>query len=49
MSEMDQTKAPPAVIEREAAATLEHDYARCAQVTREASSNFYYAFILLPT
>jgi 15-cis-phytoene synthase len=49
MPEMDQTKAPPAVIEGEAAATLEHDYARCAQVTREASSNFYYAFMLLPT
>ena len=29
-------------------AALEADYARCAQVTREASSNFYYAFMLLP-
>jgi phytoene synthase len=27
---------------------LEADYARCAQVTRESSSNFYYAFMLLP-
>jgi 15-cis-phytoene synthase len=24
------------------------DYARCAQITRRASSNFYYAFMLLP-
>lgn len=27
---------------------LEADYARCAEVTRRASSNFYYAFMLLP-
>jgi 15-cis-phytoene synthase len=27
---------------------IEADYARCAQITREASSNFYYAFVLLP-
>jgi 15-cis-phytoene synthase len=27
---------------------LEADYARCALITREASSNFYYAFMLLP-
>ncbi len=27
---------------------LEADYARCAQITRRSSSNFYYAFMLLP-
>ncbi len=27
---------------------LEADYTRCAEVTRRASSNFYYAFMLLP-
>ena len=27
---------------------LDADYARCAEVTRRASSNFYYAFMLLP-
>jgi phytoene synthase len=26
----------------------EGDYARCAEITRRASSNFYYAFMLLP-
>ena len=26
----------------------EDDYARCAEITRRASSNFYYAFMLLP-
>jgi 15-cis-phytoene synthase len=30
------------------AITLEEDYARCAEITRRASSNFYYAFMLLP-
>ncbi|MGH7986476.1 MAG: presqualene diphosphate synthase HpnD [Candidatus Binataceae bacterium] len=29
-------------------AVLELDYARCAEITRRASSNFYYAFMLLP-
>ncbi len=28
--------------------TLDGDYGRCAQITRRASSNFYYAFMLLP-
>ncbi|MBV8055581.1 MAG: presqualene diphosphate synthase HpnD [Deltaproteobacteria bacterium] len=28
--------------------TREGDYAHCAEVTRRASSNFYYAFMLLP-
>jgi phytoene synthase len=28
--------------------TRERDYARCAEITRRASSNFYYAFMLLP-
>jgi phytoene synthase len=27
---------------------LAADYARCARITRQASSNFYYAFMLLP-
>lgn len=31
-----------------ALAPLEEDYARCATITRRASSNFYYAFMLLP-
>ncbi|HZO82875.1 MAG TPA: presqualene diphosphate synthase HpnD [Candidatus Binataceae bacterium] len=31
-----------------AALPLEADYARCATITRRASSNFYYAFMLLP-
>ena len=30
------------------AAALARDYARCAEATRRASSNFYYAFMLLP-
>ncbi|HLH77076.1 MAG TPA: presqualene diphosphate synthase HpnD [Candidatus Binataceae bacterium] len=29
------------------APALAHDFARCAQITRAASSNFYYAFMLL--
>src|SRR5689334_20767458 len=29
-------------------ATLAADYARCAEITRRSSSNFYYAFMLLP-
>jgi phytoene synthase len=28
--------------------SLDADYARCAQITRRSSSNFYYAFMLLP-
>src|SRR5580693_2253201 len=27
---------------------LDADYARCAEITRRSSSNFYYAFMLLP-
>ena len=30
------------------AAALAEDYVRCAEITRRASSNFYYAFMLLP-
>ena len=30
------------------AIALADDYARCADITRRASSNFYYAFMLLP-
>jgi len=29
-------------------AALREDYARCASITRRSSSNFYYAFMLLP-
>lgn len=32
----------------EADAALREDYARCASITRRSSSNFYYAFMLLP-
>jgi len=32
----------------ESAAALAEDYARCAEITRRSSSNFYYAFMLLP-
>ena len=31
-----------------AAVALAEDYERCASMTRQASSNFYYAFMLLP-
>src|ERR1700746_2614043 len=31
-----------------AAVALDEDYERCAEITRRASSNFYYAFVLLP-
>jgi 15-cis-phytoene synthase len=30
------------------ALALDEDYERCAEITRRASSNFYYAFMLLP-
>jgi 15-cis-phytoene synthase len=36
--------APPP----QADAALREDYARCASITRRSSSNFYYAFMLLP-
>ena len=32
----------------QADAALREDYARCASITRRSSSNFYYAFMLLP-
>lgn len=32
----------------QADAALQEDYARCASITRRSSSNFYYAFMLLP-
>jgi 15-cis-phytoene synthase len=35
-----------AVVEQ--AIAREEDYARCAEITRQSSSNFYYAFMLLP-
>jgi phytoene synthase len=34
--------------EMERGQALAADYARCAEITRRASSNFYYAFMLLP-
>lgn len=34
--------------ETERGGALAADYARCAEITRRASSNFYYAFMLLP-
>ncbi len=37
-----------ATLAGQAPAPLEADYARCASITRRASSNFYYAFMLLP-
>src|SRR5258708_35171499 len=55
MSESDCTHSAAALQPDEAAIgeggesdTLELDYARCAEITRRASSNFYYAFMLLP-
>jgi 15-cis-phytoene synthase len=33
----------------QAAGSLETDYRRCGDITRQSSSNFYYAFMLLPT
>jgi phytoene synthase len=36
------------VAEADRERALEADYARCAEVTRQSSSNFYYAFMLLP-
>ncbi|MGO9454458.1 MAG: presqualene diphosphate synthase HpnD [Candidatus Binataceae bacterium] len=35
-------------LEESAAVSLEADYRRCAEITRQSSSNFYYAFMLLP-
>lgn len=32
----------------ETAGSLDADYRRCADITRQSSSNFYYAFMLLP-
>jgi len=32
----------------ESATALAEDYARCAEITRRSSSNFYYAFMLVP-
>ncbi len=40
----EELTAPPAA----SAAVLAEDYTRCAEITRRASSNFYYAFMLLP-
>jgi phytoene synthase len=40
---LDETASPSGGV-----ALLDADYERCAQVTRRSSSNFYYAFMLLP-
>ena len=40
--------AAPAPTHARIDASLESDYERCAEVTRRSSSNFYYAFMLLP-
>jgi 15-cis-phytoene synthase len=40
----EELTAPPAA----SAVALAEDYTRCADITRRASSNFYYAFMLLP-
>jgi phytoene synthase len=39
-----EEKAGPGTL----SSTRDSDYARCAEITRRASSNFYYAFMLLP-
>src|SRR5947209_470519 len=39
------TSSPPGTLTR---VSLEADYEQCAHVTRRSSSNFYYAFMLLP-
>ncbi len=44
---MDSNRAIP-VLDGRAEALLLSDYERCAEVTRRSSSNFYYAFMLLP-
>jgi 15-cis-phytoene synthase len=41
----DATMAAPMVA---ASTALDEDYARCKSITRRASSNFYWAFMLLP-
>lgn len=40
----EEMPVPPAA----SAIALVQDYARCAEITRQSSSNFYYAFMLLP-
>jgi phytoene synthase len=41
----EEMTVPPA---ESVATALAEDYARCAAITRRSSSNFYYAFMLLP-
>jgi 15-cis-phytoene synthase len=43
-----RTEEMTAVRPAEVPAALAEDYARCAAITRRSSSNFYYAFMLLP-
>ncbi len=45
---MEVTRERSEAVAAGEAQALDADYARCAQVTRESSSNFYYAFMLLP-
>jgi len=44
---MDSNRAIP-VLDGRSELSLSADYERCAEVTRRSSSNFYYAFMLLP-
>lgn len=44
---MDSNRAIP-VLDGHSETSLLADYERCAEVTRRSSSNFYYAFMLLP-
>jgi phytoene synthase len=44
---MDSNRARP-VLDGRLEASLPADYEHCAEVTRRSSSNFYYAFMLLP-
>jgi 15-cis-phytoene synthase len=46
---MDASRHEEGAVNRaQSGAGLEADYARCAEVTKRASSNFYYAFKLVP-
>src|SRR5689334_12565373 len=48
MRSVDACEAEEPGLRATRAETLARDYARCAEITRRASSNFYYAFMLLP-
>jgi phytoene synthase len=48
MSEAEQTRDRAEAAAPGDLSGLEADYARCSQITREAHSSFYYAFMLMP-